>query len=485
MALTDLRAALGALFNDARAGQELRRISLEKALPLERRQRALQALAAAKDPDLLQTLAPLLEDALLRLEALRQCVALPATDLAQDANASAFFQSILGRFSSLNTEEKAAAVSSMAGRVGTAQLLLDAVHDKRVSRTDIPVFAARQIAALNSPKLAEQLERVWGIIRSADKDGMAKAAEQEHARLKAILSNAFVNQADLSNGRALFKASCGQCHQLFGEGGRIGPDLTGSNRANLDYILENVTNPNAVIGKDYELHIWTLQDGRIVSGMLRQESDVSLTVQTLAGEEQISKASVKSEEKPGISMMPAGLFSALPKEQMRDLVGYLRSPRQVPLPGEKAPAPYVVPGVLEGESLKILSEGFRAGVQKMGNFHDGIWSREEHLWWRQGKEGDVLELSLPVPKAGKFKLKAVLTRAPDYAVVRFLMDRKPFGSSIDLFGSKVTNTQELVLGELDLNQGDHVLGVEILGANPDAKPGRMFGLDYLQLEPVH
>ncbi len=97
----------------------------------------------------------------------------------------------------------------------------------------------------------------------------------------------------------------------------------------------------------------------------------------------------------------------------------------------------------------------------------------------------MLELTLPVPQSGHFKLKAVLTRAPDYAVVRFLIDGKPIGGSIDLFGSKVTNTQELLLGELDLTPGDHVLSVEILGSNPDAKPGRMFGLDYLRLEPTH
>jgi hypothetical protein len=156
----------------------------------------------------------------------------------------------------------------------------------------------------------------------------------------------------------------------------------------------------------------------------------------------------------------------------------------VPLPGEKAAPAYAVPGVLEGESLQILSEGFRVGLQKMGAFRDGIWSGDQHLWWRQGKEGDVLKLGLPVSKSGRFRLKAVLTRAPDYAVVRFLIDGKPLGGSLDLFGSKVTNTQELVLGEVQLAEGAHVLGVEILGANPDAKPGRMFGLDYLQLESL-
>jgi hypothetical protein len=187
-------------------------------------------------------------------------------------------------------------------------------------------------------------------------------------------------------------------------------------------------------------------------------------------------------EKPGVSMMPAGLFSALTQEQLRDLVGYLRAPSQVPLPGEKPTSN--PPDFFEGESLGIVSAGLRAGVQAMGQFRDGIWSGNKHLWWRQGKVGDILELAVPVSASGRFRLKAVLTRAPDYGVVGFRWDGKPLGGSVDLFGSKVSNTQELALGEVQISEGAHVLGVEILGANPDAKPGKMFGLDYLRLDPI-
>jgi hypothetical protein len=64
-----------------------------------------------------------------------------------------------------------------------------------------------------------------------------------------------------------------------------------------------------------------------------------------------------------------------------------------------------------------------------------------------------------------------------------LLDHKVVGGSVDLFGSKVTNTEELTLAEVELREGEHVLGVEILGANPAAVPSYMFGLDYLRLEP--
>jgi putative heme-binding domain-containing protein len=409
---------------------------------------------------------------------------LNAAEFATGSKGAVFFGKVLDRFATLNADEKGAAVQALAGRVEGARLLLNAVSEGRVRRMDVPVFAARQIAGLKDSGLAELLEKVWGVVRSADQDIHAKNAEAEHARLKGILTNALLNQADLPAGRVLFKSVCGQCHQLFGEGGRIGPDLTGSNRANLDYVLENVTNPNAVIGKDYELHVWTLKDGKVINGMIRQESDAAFTVQTFAGEEQVSKSEVQSVQKPGVSMMPAGLFSGLSKEQMRDLVGYLRSPRQVALPGEREMQPHVVNGVLEAESLKILSRGLPVGAQVMRNFQQGIWSRDQQLFWRGGKVGDVLELAIPVATKGRYQLKAALTRAPDYGIVRFLVNGMPVGGSVDLFGSKVTNTEEVPIGEIDLPEGQSVLGVEILGANTSARPSRMFGLDYLRLEPI-
>jgi putative heme-binding domain-containing protein len=482
--LQDVRAALGALCGDVRSLRELGVLSRDAGLPVERRQRALRALTAAGDESLIETLDPLLDDVSLRLETLRSATGLNAAEFATGSKGAVFFGKVLDRFATFNADEKGAAVQALAGRVEGARLLLNAVSEGKVRRMDVPVFAARQIAGLKDSGLAELLEKVWGVVRSADQDIHAKNAEAEHARLKGILTNALLNQAELPAGRVLFKSVCGQCHQLFGEGGRIGPDLTGSNRANLDYVLENVTNPNAVIGKDYELHVWTLKDGKVINGMIRQESDAAFTVQTFAGEEQVSKSEVQSVQKPGVSMMPAGLFSGLSKEQMRDLVGYLRSPRQVALPGEREMHPHVVNGVLEAESLKILSRGLPVGAQVMRNFQQGIWSRDQQLFWRGGKVGDVLELAIPVATKGRYQLKAALTRAPDYGIVRFLVNGMPVGGSVDLFGSKVTNTEEVPIGEIDLPEGQSVLGVEILGANTSARPSRMFGLDYLRLEPI-
>ena len=85
---------------------------------------------------------------------------------------------------------------------------------------------------------------------------------------------------DLTLGRAVFAKTCQQCHTLFGAGGKVGPDLTGSNRADLDYVLSNVLDPSALIGKDYLAHVVATTDGRVLTGIVRAEDKDAITLVT-------------------------------------------------------------------------------------------------------------------------------------------------------------------------------------------------------------
>jgi putative membrane-bound dehydrogenase-like protein len=507
--LRDLRNGVGASVGDARSIPALREVARDVAAGHPRRQAALQTLAMVKDGDFAMLLTDLLPDPTIRMEVFRQAVALPPLEGKGGGGSAQFYRNVLQRFGTFSAEEKLAATLTFSGRAATARLLLDAVAAGKIARADISGFAARQIAGLNNSELNALLEAAWGRVTAPGSDVSAKAAAEEHQRLKAILKPTFLKSANLGAGHDLFKNICGQCHQLFGEGSRIGPDLTGSNRADLDYILENVTNPSSVIGKDYELHVLTLKDGRIISGMIRSDTQELVTVQTLASEEQVRKSEIGSRQTLGVSMMPSGLFSGLTNEQIRDLVAYLGSsspsaagtanglvhpagPSLAAQPGLQrglqpeaaASAPsFKVAGALEGEELKVTSNSGKIVLQKMDRFRDGVWSDARHLWWVNAKPGDVLKLSVPVAKAGHYRLKAVLTRAPDYAVVRFTLDGKAVSlGQVDLFGSKVSNTEALMIADADFTAGEHELAVEIVGANPQARPSFMFGLDYLLLE---
>src|SRR6185295_3358835 len=104
--------------------------------------------------------------------------------------------------------------------------------------------------------------------------------QQQLDQYKKLLTPSFLARADVPNGRALFLKNCQQCHQLYGEGGKIGPDLTGSNRSNLDYLLSNLIDPSAEVAKDYRMSIVTTNDGRVLTGTIVERAGNRITLQT-------------------------------------------------------------------------------------------------------------------------------------------------------------------------------------------------------------
>ena len=158
------------------------------------------------------------------------------------------------------------------------------------------------------------------------------------------------------------------------------------------------------------------------------------------------------------------------------------APNQAQVYGTNPPEPHRVEGALEGEALKIVEKtGGVTAIQDIARYR---WSGDQQLWWRDAVPGNKLVLAMPVEKAGQYVLKANLTKAVDYGIVRFSVDDKPLGEPMDLFNNGVITTGEIVLGHVELTAGRHLLSLEITGANPKAEPRHMVGVDYVRLEPA-
>lgn len=142
--------------------------------------------------------------------------------------------------------------------------------------------------------------------------------------------------------------------------------------------------------------------------------------------------------------------------------------------------PHKVKGALEGESLEVLEKtGGNAVRQDTGETYSG----EAQLWWRDAKPGDRLVLAFESPSAGRRRLYAVFTKAPDYGIHRLAVNGEPVKETFDLYKKGPWGpTKEIDLGAFDLAKGRNTLTVTIEGANPEAKPAYMFGLDYLRIE---
>jgi putative heme-binding domain-containing protein len=218
-------------------------------------------------------------------------------------------------------------LETLVSRPAFAKPLLEQIAAGKIPRADLTAFHARQIRSLNNAALTRRLTEAWGELRESPGDKQKLIAD-----LKGRLTAATLAEADLSQGRLVFQGVCSACHSMYGNGGKIGPDLTGSGRANLDYLLENMVDPSAVVSADYCLSIITLADGRVLSGIIVAQTERTLTVRLLTEETTVEKKEIVKQEASPVSMMPDGLLPALSREQVRDLIAYLMHPVQVPLP---------------------------------------------------------------------------------------------------------------------------------------------------------
>ena len=164
----------------------------------------------------------------------------------------------------------------------------------------------------------------------------------ERDRAKALLRgsietlegfNKTVAQGNLAKGRELYTQTCSACHRLYGEGGLVGPDLTGANRTDVEYLLGNILTPSAVIGEDYLMTLVFTNDGRVYSGVLVGENEHQLQLRTASVAEPITiaKSQIEDRELTELSMMPEGLLDSFPDEEIINLFAYLRNLTQAPI----------------------------------------------------------------------------------------------------------------------------------------------------------
>jgi len=468
---TNLITELGALFGDAESLQAFRSQLNSATLDTPAREKALAVLLQAQDTATAKLLQQIVatKDApsSLRRKAIQSLASLKDADTPQILSSS---------LPSLSPVELPDTINTLASTKEGSKALLKAVEAKTVPATALSPFLVRQLTAFDDAEINALIKSAWGDV-NAPKADLAERTK----KYRDLLTPAALAKGDLAKGKMLFTATCGQCHKLFGEGQNVGPDITGSNRADLNYLLENVLDPNAVIGKDYQLNLFTMKDGRVMSGVIKEQNAAAVKVAMMGGVEfTLPQADIAKREVSKLSTMPEGLFDALQPEMVVHLVKYLQSGAAG---GSLKREQRTVEGAIEGESLKVIEvTGGKSGKQGMGGFGSD-WSGGAQLWWTGGKPDQKLTFALPVKEAGKYTLYGALTMARDYGVVSITFDGKPVASSFDGYnGPKVIHTGEKEWGTHELTAGDHQLTFTLAPPNPAAAPGNMVGLDYVRLE---
>ena len=312
---------LALIFDDPVALASLRRVATDREAEPAVRNRAIQALVAKKAAEMAPVLLSLMGDASVRRAALR--------GLAEYEQAETPV-SILDRYSTFDAATRQDAIQTLASRPAWALKLIDAIEAGTVPRAELTAYTARQISSLGDAKSKARLLSVWGEVRttSAEKIRLVES-------FKKRLTPESVARADRSAGRAIFHKTCASCHRIFDAGGAIGPDITGSQRTNLEYLLQTLIDPSAAVGKDFQMHVIETTAGRVITGLIVSETKAAVTVQTVNEKIVIPTAEIEERKLSSLSIMPEGMLQNLKIEQVRELFAYLMGPGQVPLPEEK------------------------------------------------------------------------------------------------------------------------------------------------------
>ena len=312
---TPIALQLSLKFGDLNAAQALLETLQDGENSLEDRQEAIRGLAGLKRPELRSELVALLDDDFLRTEAIRAMSSFDDESLAE---------TLLERYANFSNKEKLEVVHALASRPGHGWALTRAIRRGDVPRRDVPAYVARLLQRVVGNRFLE----IWGPV-----ERLSPEAEASFVRFRTLLTDEAIAQGDLAKGRELYTQTCSACHQLYGEGGLVGPDLTGANRTDLEYLLGNILTPSAIIGEDYLMTMVFTDDGRVYAGVVIGENDQQLQLRTASVAEPITiaKSQIVDREITKLSMMPEGLLDNLTDPEVINLFAYLRNLTQVPM----------------------------------------------------------------------------------------------------------------------------------------------------------
>ncbi|MCH9652486.1 MAG: c-type cytochrome [Planctomycetes bacterium] len=306
---------LGTIFGDAKVVEEFRAVMNDQSQPPKKRMDALNILLTRKAEQLDKTLRSLLDDTDFRTAAIRGLVSVGGKDVPE---------LLLVRYSKVTPAQRQEIIQGLTTRANYAHTLVNAIEKGSVPRTDVSALIIRQMQAINDKKLSSRLKTVWGEIRP-----ISERKQELIKQYRAELTPATLASADMNAGKKLYKKTCATCHKLFGEGQEIGPEITGSQRTSLDYLLDNILDPSAIVPSNYRVVILVLEDGRILQGIVSEENNLHLTLKTATEKLIIPLSSIEARKTSGVSMMPEGMLDKLTPAERRDLIAYLQSPAGV------------------------------------------------------------------------------------------------------------------------------------------------------------
>ncbi|MCC7374346.1 MAG: hypothetical protein IT581_06805 [Verrucomicrobiales bacterium] len=300
---------IASVLGDQSMHSRLRAVLIDKNASKADRKHAFEVLGRAPSAENLPSFLALLDDADFRRPTLDRLAAFDSPEVPQ---------ALLRRFQDFSADDRTAALNTLTRRASSAVALLDAVADGRLKRDQLSAFYVRQLSELKNTEVDRRVAATWGRIKPSPAEKQALIG-----KLEVVFNEAPLWAYDGGAGRQHFQKLCSSCHVLGQDGQRIGPELTGAGRNGIRYFLENIVDPNAVVGDDFQMTTVETKSGDVISGLVLNENTSAVTLRTTTAEQIVAKAQITERTKSEMSLMPEGLLDQLTPREQIELLKYL------------------------------------------------------------------------------------------------------------------------------------------------------------------
>ena len=302
-------AELEQLFGEGRGEETLMMIARDGREELAIRKQALVSLGESRSEAARELLLSLLADRDLGGAALRAL---------RYYNDEAVAAAIVKRFPKFRPDDAPTAIATLCAREVSAGLLLKAIRQGKIEADWVAAYEWRQLLALEQEDVTQAVYEIWP--ESRDWTDL----ESQKKRVQGLLTEQRLDQADMAKGAQLFQKNCANCHRLLGQGADVGPDLTGGQRENLTYLVQNIVSPSEEVATNYRTSLFQMVDGQVIVGVVLSQLPDRLTVQTKEGQVTLLRSEIEERKESSNSLMPNGLLAPLSDDEVVDLMGYLQ-----------------------------------------------------------------------------------------------------------------------------------------------------------------
>jgi putative membrane-bound dehydrogenase-like protein len=223
---------------------------------------------------------------------------------------------LLDRLASFTPPVREAAVRTILANRDWAALLVERLGTRQVNLGDIPIVDRAKLAAHPDRGVRERAQKILvagGGLPNADRQ---KVIDEILPVVKA--------GGDAARGKLVFKEQCGTCHTYSGEGGRVGPELTGMSVHPVQELLVHILDPNRSVEGNYRAYTVSTDDGRVVTGLLASESKTAIEIVDAEGKRvAIQRNEIDAFQPSPNSLMPLGFEKQIKPEGFADLLAFL------------------------------------------------------------------------------------------------------------------------------------------------------------------